>query len=252
MEYDEYLPDRPENRLVRLSVERVARMTTLTATKRLARELLHVLDDVPPSQRVRQDFLAWRLERGHAHFAPLEALCRLVLFELNPLVSGESSRALGVLFDMNRVYEAYVAYLLRRLYPAWHIQTQVQGRALGVVNRQRAFALRPDLLITLPDGSKVVADTKWKRLKSGEPPTYGVSNADAYQMLAYSEVFQQGQEERQLWLIYPQLHDLPVRLPDAVLAGERRLRLLTVDLQAAGEYFQGLQPYDSDVQRRVP
>lgn len=246
VEYDEYLPDRPENRLVRLSVERIARMTKLNASKRLARELLHVLDGVPPSQQVHQDFVAWRLERGHAHFAPLEALCRLVLFELNPLVSGESSRALAVLFDMNRVYEAYVAYLLRQQYPSWRVQTQVGGRALGMVNGQRAFALRPDLLVTLPGGQTIVADTKWKRLRPDEPPTYGVSNADAYQMLAYSEIFQQGEQERQLWLIYPQVDDLPVRLPDIILSGARKLVLVTVDLQVSSGHFPQLQPSDFD------
>ena len=236
VKYDDYLPDRPENRLVRLSVERIARVTTLMRSKQLARELSQVLGSVPPSQQVHRDFAAWRLERGHAHFAPLEALCRLVLFELNPLVSGETSRALAVLFDMNRVYEAFVAHLLRRDQPTWQVRTQVTGHALGTVNGQRAFALRPDLLITLPDGSTLVADTKWKRLVPDEPPTYGVPNADAYQMLAYSEVFQRG-DDQHLWLIYPQTRDLPARIPDITLVGGRRLRLLTVDLAASATSF---------------
>ena len=71
--YDEFLPDRPETRLTRSTVERVTRMTRMPATRRLARELLAGLEQVPPSRNIRQDFAAWRLERGHAHFMALEA-----------------------------------------------------------------------------------------------------------------------------------------------------------------------------------
>lgn len=85
--YDEYLPDRPETRLVRSSVERIARLTTSDSTRRLARETLLALDGVPPSSNIKADFERWRLERGNAHFAPLEALARLVLFDLNPLAA---------------------------------------------------------------------------------------------------------------------------------------------------------------------
>ncbi len=230
VEYDEYLPDRPETRLVRLSVERIASMTKVTRSKRLARELLFALDGVPASHLVQQDFRAWRLERGYPHFKALEALCRLVLFELNPLVSGKKSTSFAVLFDMNRVYESYVTKQLQRQFPLWKVQTQVGGHSLGSINGQRAFSLRPDLVITLPNGSHVIADTKWKRLSPNDPPIYGVSNADAYQMLAYSEVFQQGQQEQELWLIYPYIPGFPVRSPIVYIAGNRQLRLLTIDL----------------------
>jgi len=231
VEYDEFLPDRPETRLTRLSVERIAKMTTVDGSRRLARELLWALDGVPPSRDVRRDLGAWRLERGHAHFAPLENLCRLVLHELNPLAGGSSSQALGVLFDMNRVYESYVAHRLRTQFPGWKVQTQVTGRALGQVQGSRAFPLRPDLVLTLPGGERVIADTKWKRLDPGEAPTYGVSNADAYQMLAYSAVLQAGQEQPRLWLLYPRIRGLPPTLAPITLVGERSLHLLPVNLE---------------------
>nr|WP_281255809.1 hypothetical protein [Deinococcus hopiensis] len=232
--YDEFLPDRPETRLTRLTVERVSRMTRLQPTRHLARELLVALERVSPSQDIQRDFSAWRLERGHAHFAALEALCRLVLYELNPLVGGITARAHAVLFDMNKVYEGYVAHLLRVQYPNWLIETQVTDHALGRVNGQRAFPLRPDLRITMPDKQVVIADTKWKRLKPGGGPTYDITNADAYQMLAYSHVFhQQSSESRKpLWLIYPHLDGLPRLSAPIILGDGRELTLLTVDLES--------------------
>ncbi len=231
--YDEFLPDRPETRLTRLTVERVLQRTRVDGTKRLARELLHALDEVPPSGNIHQDFSAWRLERGQLHFQALESLCRLVLYELNPLVAGQAAQTQALLFDMNRVYEAYVAHLLRAQHPEWQIDTQVTGRSLGEVNGVPAFQLRPDLLITLPNGEVIVADTKWKRLKPDRAPTFDVANADAYQMLAYSQVFQEGAGSKALWLIYPWLPGLPRNGPPVLIAGGRELHLITMPLDGA-------------------
>lgn len=228
--FDEFLPDRPETRLVRLAVERAGLLTAVPATKQLARELTYALDAVPASRDVRSDFSAWRLERGHAHFEPLRSLCEMLLRDLNPLVGGQQATAHALLFDMNRVYEAYVAQRLRAQYPDWLIETQVTDRALGQVGTQRAFNLRPDLLITLPTGEIIVADTKWKRLNATAAPTYDIANANAYQMLAYSEVFQASQVFRTLHLLYPHLPDLPARIHPIEIAGGRTLHITTLPL----------------------
>lgn len=236
--FDEFLPDRPETRLVRLAVERAGSLSGAPATKRLARELTHALDAVPPSRDVRSDFAAWRLERGHAHFEALRPLCELILHELNPLVGGQQATAHALLFDMNRVYEAYVAQRLRTQHPDWQIETQATGHALGQVGTQRAFHLRPDLLITLPSGEVIVADTKWKRLNAKRAPTFDIQNADAYQMLAYSEVFQAAQSERTLHLLYPHLSDLPAHIRPIHLAGGRALHVTTVHLDTPESHIE--------------
>ena len=228
--YDEYLPDRPETRLVRSSVERIAKLTQQPATRRGARETLLALDGVPNSVDIKSDLNAWHLERGHAHFAPLEALCRLVLLELNPVVGGATVRALSVLFDMNRLFESYVARLLERDHPDWLIRTQVQGLSLGVAAGRPVFKLKPDLLIQLPNGEVIVADTKWKRLDALRKPHYGVAQADVYQMLAYSHKYQSGQSAPRLWLLYPRLPTLPNPLPIIALPEGRSLEICQVEL----------------------
>lgn len=240
--YDEFLPDRPETRLTRLSVERLRALTRLPASQRLARELLHALDEVPPSRNIHLDFAGWRLDRGHSHFAALEGICRMVLYELNPVVAGPQVQAQALLFDMNRVYESYVAGLLRVHFPDWSIQTQVTNRALGQVHGQRAFPLRPDLLLTRPDGTLIIADTKWKRLRPGQSPTFGITNADAYQMLAYSQAFHAPSASSfPLWLIYPRLKELPDASTPITLVGGRSLTVVTVDLEHVDRAFSA--PY---------
>lgn len=224
--YDEFLPDRPENRLVRLSVERIARLTSRQDTRRLARELLHVLDGIPPSVDVRRDERAWALERGYSHYEPLRGLCRLILQELSPVTRGAST-SLAVLFDMNVLYEAYVAHLLRVQYPAWTVRTQTRGRRLATLHGQGVFPVRPDLHLTTGEGRVIVADTKWKRLDPDEAPTYGVVNADAYQLLAYSEVF----GAKDVALVYPAVTGLPEMAGPFRLPNGADLHLATVALE---------------------
>jgi 5-methylcytosine-specific restriction enzyme subunit McrC len=89
---------------------------------------------------------------------------------------------------------------------------------LGVVRKS-------DLLITLPDGETIVADTKWKRLKPRDGGYYGVSESDAYQMLAYSLKYQPGQPNSRLWLLYPRVHGVPERIPTINLPEGRTLEI---------------------------
>lgn len=233
--YDEFLPNRPETRLARLTVERIARMTRRSESRRFSRELLHALAEVPPSRDVRRDFSHWKLDRGSMHFAPVLDICRLILSELNPLTAGTTSRVTAVLFDMNRVYESYVAHLLRIQYPSLSIDTQVKGKHLGSSVSSSSgkvrgvFALRPDLVIKGQGTSVIIADTKWKRLEAQRAFPHGVKNGDSYQMLAYSEIFQSNLEQRCLYLIYPHIIGLPDEIPDIDLHG-RRLKILTVKL----------------------
>ncbi|WP_104992438.1 McrC family protein [Deinococcus sp. NW-56] len=230
VEYDEYLPDRPETRLVRLSVERIARLTGRQDTRRLAQALAHVLEGVPASGDPRRDERAWSLERGYRHFEALRGYCRLILHELNPVVRGQATTSFAVLFDMNVLYERYVAFLLRQKYPGWTIDTQRRGEALATSGGDKAFPVRPDLYVKTTGGEVIVADTKWKRLDPTAAPAYGISNADAYQLLAYSEVFQGRDGRRDVVLLYPELPGLPRRFGPLTLPSGSALHVQTVPL----------------------
>ena len=60
------------------------------------------------------------------------------------------------------------------------------------------FALRPDIVMK-KDDRIVVLDTKWKKLVNNERANYGISQADMYQMYAYSKKY----ETSEVWLLYP-------------------------------------------------
>ena len=79
----------------------------------------------------------------------------------------------------------------------WEITAQDKGYYL--FDSPRQFALRPDIVITRDDGSKIIMDTKWKSLIDSPRANYGISQSDMYQMYAYSKKY----KTPEIWLLYP-------------------------------------------------
>jgi 5-methylcytosine-specific restriction enzyme subunit McrC len=92
---------------------------------------------------------------------------------------------LALLFDMNALWEDYVAALLRRAAPA---QVTVSSQHSRVFWRSTGSGrtLRPDLIVGRRDEAvpRAVIDTKWKVPPHGRP-----SSGDLKQMFAYNELF---------------------------------------------------------------
>lgn len=90
------------------------------------------------------------------------------------------------------------------------MKISVQDRCCYLFDRlngepYRKFALRPDIVITGTGSSdcnrteRIILDTKWKRLVNDRGRNYGISQADMYQMFAYSQKYQTSE----IWLLYP-------------------------------------------------
>ena len=108
--------------------------------------------------------------------------------------------ALALLFPMERIFESYVAAVLRRHLDSkqYRVHVQAKGKYLFELPRKQ-FALRPDLVIEdLNSGERTVSDTKWKLL-SPQWHNYGISQADMYQMYAYQKEY----AAKQTVLLYP-------------------------------------------------
>lgn len=66
------------------------------------------------------------------------------------------------------------------------------------------FFLRPDIVVTFEDGHQIIMDTKWKQLINDERKNYGISQADMYQMFAYSKKY----NTPDIWLLYPKTEEM--------------------------------------------
>lgn len=219
-EHDEFLMDRPENRLIRAALRRVLHLSRTLSNQQLAREFDFVFADIPPSMQVMIDFQQVRLDRGMGYYADALAWARIILDEESPLTGAGHHTAPSLLFPMEAVFEAYVAkHLMRQLTKNVTLKTQARDHHLVGHGNQDWFLLKPDLLIQEMGQNnslqnKLVLDTKWKLLdieSNDRTKKYGLSQNDFYQLQAYGLNYLNGTGD--VVLIYPLTNKFKKALP---------------------------------------
>lgn len=215
VEFDEFSPNRPENRLVHTALRRALAWTASQMNQQLARELCFVFADVPESAQPAADFLRIRVDRGMAHYEAALAWARLILQDESPHTGAGGHHAPSLLFPMEAVFEAFVAkHLARQLGSECTLHTQARSLSLVRHLEQDWFRLKPDLLVQTAKVSKLVLDTKWKlidRQKATGTEKYGLSQGDFYQLHAYGHSYLDGRGN--VVLIYPKTADFTQALP---------------------------------------
>ncbi|EPJ95156.1 McrC family protein [Pseudomonas psychrophila] len=231
--HDVFVPDRAENRLLRLAVERICKATQDAANWRLAHELRSLMLEVPVSRLPSEDFRHWRVDRLMAHYQSVKPWCELVLGQHMPLAVAGNWHGVSLLFPMEKIFERYVAAALaKELVPGAKLVTQKASEYLCTHCDSPFFRLEPDLYIQ--QGKKNwVLDTKWKRLDvNDQKGRYGLSQGDFYQLFAYGHKYlPDGKGE--LVLIYPKRSVFGTALPVFDFGGGLTLRVLPFNLESA-------------------
>ncbi|WOE77526.1 McrC family protein [Pseudomonas protegens] len=227
--HDVFLPDRPENRVLRWVLERVCKSTQQPSNWRLAHELRSLLVEIPTSAWPLSDLRAWSSERLMAHYRAVKPWCELVLNEQMPLAVSGQWHGMSLLFPMEKLFEQYVAAWLRRsLHPSATLVAPARSEFLCQHDSGRMFRLEPDLLLTQGTQNWVL-DTKWKRLDGGDRVAkYGLGQSDFYQLFAYGHKYLKGNGE--LVLIYPSRPAFREALPVFDFDEGLNLRVLPFDL----------------------
>ena len=214
--YDEFSADTPLNRIFSLTVDTLWRLTQDPLNRRLLLDLRDWLAGCKPDRETLQsDLSRVHFTRLDERFHPAFNLARLFWEQRLVQLSTGSLPAFAFVFDMNRLFQDFVAHFLQRhhrhiLQGAWQagsILLQAHGQRVHLAQRtlpgrtsgKPVFQLLPDILLLSPGGAPyLIADTKYKRL-SPLLADGGVAEGDAYQMLAYARSWNCSQ----VLLIYP-------------------------------------------------
>lgn len=132
-----------------------------------------------PQGRVLNAATFERLGSGRklAHYQDALGLAKLILLNFSPDLRQGENDVLAILFDMNMLWERFIYRVLLR-------GLGNRGYKVSYQNAKRFWNMRlvkPDLVLSCPDGQKVVIDTKWKLLREGRP-----KDADLKQMFVYN------------------------------------------------------------------
>jgi len=205
VEYDEYLKDRPANRVIHSALHVITGYTKVNRSKKLAQELLFAFSDIPLSKNHKNDFSTIKLGRGMQHYDAPISWSRLILEGFSPQSMLGIHNAYSLLFPMEAVFESFVAkYLKKHLPSSLKVSSQVQSKSLVSYGDKNYFRLKPDLYITELKVAHTVLDTKWKLIdqkKSAGKDKFGLSQSDFYQMLGYGHKYLEA--DGHLVLIYP-------------------------------------------------
>lgn len=207
-EFDEYVENRPVNRLLKTAMLKVQGYCRNHSNQKLLRELLFAFDAVPKGQNTKQDFGSVQLDRGMQHYQPALSWAKLIMGDASPISMKGDAGAPSLLFPMELVFESFVAKTLRSQLPtAYSLRTQAKTEKLvthhlGAGKQRDLFTLKPDLMIEKGGEQVCVLDTKWKRINPESTDKFDLSQADFYQMFAYGQKYLEAKGT--LILIYPQ------------------------------------------------
>ena len=175
---------------------------------------------------------------------PIFMRARRLLEGLFPDVRSGETSGTCLLFNMERLFEAFLGTKLRQAWqgiPEGSFRIVLQGpqKSLAQSDAGQAFTLRPDITV-LDDAGKVarIFDTKWKRL-AAQAPSFGVSPSDVYQLATYASRY----SCERVALIYPASVDCPpgfIERYRLAIPGAPILEIHAVDLHRLGR--NGLLP----------
>lgn len=180
-----------------LLVERHARGSE---TRRKLAELRFLLAEVREVPRAALPWRQLRIDRSNGRWRALLELARMLLGGDFQRVHARANAPEGItlLFAMHALFERYIAEQLRRALAGSGLEVVAQGGGLCALGAWQGVGgeshpTYPDILVRRGGEVLCVIDTKWKRFADG------VSQADAYQMIAYARLYRC----RHLILLYP-------------------------------------------------
>ncbi|MDE4305860.1 restriction endonuclease [Phaeobacter gallaeciensis] len=232
--YDELSSDIPLNQVMRAAVTRLQHVAQAPDNQRILRELGFAYADVSD---VSIPALRWdqiTLDRTNQRWSELLSFARLLLTDRHQQTTAGAIDGHALLFEMNALFEQYVARLVTRALAGSGYRVAAQGghRDCLFEGGTGRFRTKPDLIIRQGDRTVLVIDTKWKRMAPRiDDPKQGVSQADVYQLMAYSQLYRCPN----VMLLYPHHGDLPpdpirTRYAIASEGAEDSLLLATMDV----------------------
>lgn len=121
-------------------------------------------------------------------------IARMLLLNYHPDVSGGKNNVLALMFDMNVLFESYIATKIKRSATKQGYKVKLQANKLFWKGHSGRKYLRPDIIVSKGDENWIL-DTKWKVPKDNKP-----DDADLKQMYAYSHQFAGNKS----YLVYPE------------------------------------------------
>jgi 5-methylcytosine-specific restriction enzyme subunit McrC len=208
--YDDYVPDIPENRILRTALRRMAAVPWLAREIRARLVYLDGRLDGAQVLPARSALPEWRPSRINARYVSALRLAEIVLRNQSAEPGPDGVTVAAFVVSMPQVFEDFVTVALREALAGFPGHTV--GQYVSHLDKDESILIRPDVVHVRGGIPVAVFDAKYKL----EDNSAGYPNADAYQMLAYCTALKLDRG----WLVYAegstsgpsQIRNSPVRI----------------------------------------
>lgn len=203
---DEFTSDIAPNKLIKSTLLLLSTRNFSTKTNARIMQSRFVFDEISPSQNFDLDFAKCVNLRHFKAYELILLWCKIFLKKQTFTAYQGSEKAFALLFDMNKLFESFVAWHLKKRLTN-HIVKAQDGRKFLMQGDK--FKIKPDLVIydkadtKFENSPKIIADVKWKILSVDEAKNFSISQSDLYQIFAYLSKY----ACRQGCLIYPKIQN---------------------------------------------
>lgn len=210
VEYDEFNTNCPENKLLKSTLLYLYKNTCSLKNKNDIKMLLNSFSEVNNSTNYEDDFNKIVADRNKKDYTTALFWSKIFLMGKSFTSFSGSKIAFALLFPMEKLFESYVAEILRKNLNRSLYSISIQDKTYHLFDKpNKKFLLKPDIVVkNKKDNNIFILDTKWKLL-SNQKSNYGISQSDIYQMYVYSKKY--GAEN--VILLYPNTEKIIVNKP---------------------------------------
>ena len=205
VEYGAFTTNRPENRLLKATLQYLYKHSTSSKNRNDIKILLNSFAEVEVSVDYKSDFSKYIPDRNMKDYTTALLWSKVFLMGKSFTSFAGSEVAVALLFPMETLFESYIAALLKKELTPKGYTVSAQDRKYHLFDEpDKKFLMKPDIVVTRKsDGAIFVMDTKWKVL-SDNKANYGISQADMYQMYAYQKKY----SSENVTLLYPKTENV--------------------------------------------
>lgn len=241
VEFDEYLQDRAENRLLKSTIELLLRKTNDFENKRNLRQQLFIFDEVSLSRNYESDFKKVNTHRGMEHYElPLRFVDVFLRNKSFTSLRGKEN-VFALLFPMEKVFENYMEFVLKNSKESLNLSKVIPNGYSGdyllshgtceIINQQ------PDYVLETLDSSLIICDAKWKLFeiatnKSKKCKNYekvNIASNDAYQIFSYLHYYY---AESTAFLFVPDTETTKVIELSFIKEENKKIKIIPINLES--------------------
>jgi 5-methylcytosine-specific restriction enzyme subunit McrC len=180
VQFDEYIQDRAENRLLKSTILLLLQKTKSYENKKALRQQLFIFDNVTKSKDINSDICNINIHRGMQYYdIPLQFAKVFLQHKSFTSLIGKNN-VFALLFPMEKLFEEYMAIVLNNSKEKLEIdKVVINGGKNEYFLSNDKVRLQPDYLLKMKNSKDIIVDAKWKIIDEV------VSSSDVYQIFAY-------------------------------------------------------------------